>query len=253
MKGKIPRSKRKNNYRNIKLFKRRVDSKSTYKKNEFEKKMFSLFDIFFTKKRSMKFNLKMSILLFFNIFLSHSVMFSNFYEQDIELVHVYSEMKQAVIVEEEYDSKYQLENGYEEAVEFIKKHEGFAEGEIYIDPSGIKTIGYGHVILKTDTFTGAITEKQAYTLLKKDFDKALKAAERETDLTGYKKIAIAHFIYAKGIGKFIRSDLKKLIIENKSIDEELKKWGVYRDKNGNIVKSKYSYNIRLWEIKMYNR
>ncbi len=192
----------------------------------------------------------MSGLLFFNIFLSHSVIFSNYYEQDVELTKIYPETKKE---EEKFVSNYQFEVGYEEAIKFIKDHEGFAGGKIYIDPAGIKTIGYGHVIMKTDTFTSSITKQQADVLLRKDFEKALKAVERETDLVGYKKIAIAHFIYAKGIGNFVRSKLRNLVLENKPVDEEIKKWCYYRNRSGKPVKSKYSYNIRLWEIEMYNR
>ncbi len=155
--------------------------------------------------------------------------------------------------EKNYISKYQFEKGYEEAIEFIKKHEGFAGGKAYYDAAGIKTIGYGHVVKPGEEFPERITRQQAENLLRKDFDKAVKAAERTTDVEGYKKIVVAHFIYAKGIGNFQKSTFRKKVLANEPVDEELKKWCYYRNKDGVPVRSEYIYKIRLWEIEMYNR
>ena len=155
--------------------------------------------------------------------------------------------------EENYISKYQFEKGYEEAIEFIKKHEGFAGGKAYYDAAGIKTIGYGHRIKKGESFPERITKKQAENLLRKDFDKAVRAAERETNVKGYKKIVVAHFIYAKGIGNFLKSNFRKKVLAGQPVDDELKKWCYYRNRDGVPVRSEYIYKIRLWEIEMYNR
>ncbi len=155
--------------------------------------------------------------------------------------------------EENYISKYQFEKGYEEAIEFIKNHEGFAGGKAYYDAAGIKTIGYGHVIKPGEHFPERITKKEAENLLRKDFDKAVRAAERETDVKGYKKIVIAHFIYAKGIGNFLKSNFRKKVLTGQPVDDELKKWCYYRNQDGVPVRSEYIYKIRLWEIEMYNR
>lgn len=156
--------------------------------------------------------------------------------------------------DEEFLGEYQFQKGYEEAIEQIKIHEGFANGKMYECVAGYKTIGYGHVVLPTDTFESqTISRETAERLLRKDFDKAVRAVERVTDLKGYKKIAIAHFVFAKGIGNFSRSTLKQLIEKGKPIDDELKKWCYYRNTRGEMVRSEWSYKIRLWEIEMYNR
>ncbi len=150
--------------------------------------------------------------------------------------------------------EYQFNKAYEETINYIKEHEGFSEGNVYTCPSSYNTIGYGHVILPSDTFnSGNISYEIADKLLRDDFDKAVKAVERETKLEGYKKLAIAHFIFAKGIGNFKKSVLRQLILENKPIDEELKKWCFYKNSRGVLVRSEYAYRIRLWEIEMYNR
>ena len=155
--------------------------------------------------------------------------------------------------EENYISKYKFEQGYEEAVEYIKNHEGFAGGKAYYDAAGIKTIGYGHRIKVGEVFPERITQKEAENILRKDFDKAVWYAEKDTDVKGYKKIVVAHFIYAKGIGNFRKSNFKKKVLADLPVDEELKKWCYYRSPNGGMVRSEYIYKIRLWEIEMYNR
>jgi GH24 family phage-related lysozyme (muramidase) len=184
------------------------------------------------------------------MFLGTNVIYSDLTNDKNNLTKLYPEKNKS---ERNFVSKYQFEEGYEEAIRFIKEHEGYAGGKIYVDVAGIRTIGYGHVILATDTFTTKISKELADKLVRQDFDKAINAIERETDLTGYKKIAMAHFVFAKGIGNFTRSNLKRLMEEGKPLDEELKKWCFYRSPEGKMIRSEYSYNIRLWEIEMYNK
>lgn len=140
---------------------------------------------------------------------------------------------------------------YEKTIEYIKDHEGINNGKMYIDAAGNKTIGYGHVVKKGEYFEKTISEKDADRLLRADFRTALKAVERYCDLKDNKKLAMAHFIYAKGVGHFSRSSLLKLILAGKPIDDEIVKWCYYTRK-GRKIKSKYSLKIRLWELKMYN-
>ncbi len=172
---------------------------------------------------------------------------------DTKNIHTFENKKESTHFEKRYISNYKFEKGYEEAIEFIKKHEGFAGGKAYYDAAGIKTIGYGHVIKPGEVFPERITKKQAEDILKKDFDKAIKAAERQTNVKGYKKIVVAHFIYAKGIGNFMKSTFRKKVLNNEPVDEELKRWCYYRNTKGIPVRSEYLYKIRLWEIEMYNR
>ncbi len=156
--------------------------------------------------------------------------------------------------ETRYISKYQFEKGYNEAISFIKAHEGFNAGYSYTDVSGIETIGYGHVIRDGEVFNEPISVKEAENLLRQDIDKAVRAIERETELQGYQKIAMAHFVYAKGIGTFLKSSLKKKIEQKEPIGEELERWCYYRSaKTGKLVRSEHSFSIRQWEIEMFNR
>jgi lysozyme len=140
---------------------------------------------------------------------------------------------------------------YERTIEYIKEHEGFAGGKPYICPGGYRTIGYGHIILEHENFT-QLSEYQADSLLRADFDKALYLVEKTVEVKGSKKLAIAHFVFTRGIGTFIKSPLKAMVENNEDISEEIVKWCYYRNIKGERVRSQHAYNIRKWEAKMYN-
>ena len=144
------------------------------------------------------------------------------------------------------------ELNYEQAIQYIKEHEGFNKGYAYTCSAGYTTIGHGHIVKKGEVFPYQITAKQADELLRKDFNKAIELCEKYTDLKGAKKIAIAHFIFSKGIGSFLRSNLRKNIEAGKPIDKEIVKWCVYIKADGTKVRSEHSYKIRMWELEMYN-
>jgi len=144
---------------------------------------------------------------------------------------------------------------YEKTIAFIKKHEGFAGGKPYYCVAGYKTIGYGHVIKEKENFGDKITKKQADILLRKDFNKCINLAKKHSNgLSENQLLAIAHFIYAKGIGNYLKSELKKKVDNKENPDDEFLKWCKYHSKkhNGKIIKSKYSLKIRQWEIQMFN-
>ena len=140
---------------------------------------------------------------------------------------------------------------YEKTLEFIKDHEGFAGGNVYICPGGHKTIGYGHIILENEDFS-QISKQQADSILRADFNKAIRVLDANIKLDGSKKLAMAHFVFAKGIGSFNRSTLKKKILRNKPIDNEITKWCYYTNSKGEKIKSQHALNIRKWELDLYN-
>ena len=53
-----------------------------------------------------------------------------------------------------------------EAVELVKRHEGF-RAEPYFCPAGVRTVGYGHVLLPGESF-GPMSEAHASDLLRAD-------------------------------------------------------------------------------------
>lgn len=150
-------------------------------------------------------------------------------------------------------SSQEWQAAYNETLEFIKQHEGWNNGKTYYDAGGTKTIGYGHVVMENERFPEQITQKEAELLLQNDFMKALKACDRETRLCGTQRLAIAHFIFAKGVGSFNKSKVKEKLRAGKDISNELLEWATYRGKDGKTYPSDYSLNIRRWEIEMFNR
>ncbi len=145
------------------------------------------------------------------------------------------------------------DKNYEQTIEYIKEHEGFNGGRPYTCPAGYTTIGHGHVVKENEYFPERISRKYANKLVRRDFNKALELVELYSPhIEGNQKLAIAHFVFAKGIGNYLKSKLKVKVDNSESIEEELLEWCYYKKTNGKRVKSEYSYKIRLWELKMYN-
>ncbi|MBO4244131.1 MAG: lysozyme [Bacteroidales bacterium] len=145
-------------------------------------------------------------------------------------------------------------DAFEQTVAFIKKHEGFAGGKAYYCAAGFKTIGYGHVVKSNEHFKDdRITRKEADRLLRHDLMKCIALARKHTSgLNEHQLMAVAHFIFAKGIGSYLKSQLKVKIDNGECPDDEFRKWCKYHKPDGTLVTSQYSLNIRKWEIAMFN-
>ncbi len=167
---------------------------------------------------------------------------------------VVCENKQKQVVNFEKLSVTYSSEAFEKTIAFIKKHEGFAGGKAYYCCAGYKTIGYGHVIKPNEHFENdKITKKEADRLLRHDFSHSVALARKHTNnLNENQLMAVAHFIFAKGIGNYLKSELKHKIDNGENPDEEFKKWCKYHKPNGQVVTSNYSLNIRKWEVEMFN-
>jgi GH24 family phage-related lysozyme (muramidase) len=106
---------------------------------------------------------------------------------------------------------------YEEAVKIIKHHEGFRSCEYTLE--GVRTIGYGHTIKKGESFK-CLTETQADSLLRVDFNSALKRVDTHVGVKGSRKISLGHFIYCKGIGTFLKSSIYSKLKDGIELIEE---------------------------------
>jgi lysozyme len=98
-------------------------------------------------------------------------------------------------------------------IEIIKEFEGFSS-EVYLDPIGIPTIGYGSTWdAKGDRVTvehPAITKTEATKLLKREARHVEKAIRRliKTELTDNMFSALGSFAYNVGTGNLQRSTLR---------------------------------------------
>jgi lysozyme len=198
----------------------------------------------------MGFNLK--LILFATLFVAYQISINVFANFDFNQSNELKGKRLRKLNYEEIFSNPLTEwnKNYERTIRAIKKHEGFS-AESYICPGGYPTIGYGHLIKEDETFP-ILTEKQADSLLRADFNKSLAAVESSVKLEGNKKLAIAHFVFSKGIGAFNKSELRLKVMNGESIDNEIIRYCYYTDKDGNRVKSQHALNIRKWELRMFN-
>ena len=97
-------------------------------------------------------------------------------------------------------------------IALIRRFEGFS-GKPYICPAGYVTVGYGHVVLKGEDFSGGVTVDQAVALLKKDITAAERSVARliRAPLLQPHFDALVSFTYNLGGGALQRSSLRRKI------------------------------------------
>jgi len=177
---------------------------------------------------------------------------SSLFSEQSENLHLHNFTNDTFNLDDALESSWQ--RNYEEVLEFIKQHEGFANGRAYRCAAGNLTIGYGHIIRKGEHFPHQLTKEQADSLLRADFRQAIRTAEKLTGLKGSRKLAVAHFIFSKGCGAFSRSTLLKEIKLNGDTDREFMRWCYYtKPGTKEKVKSKVAERISRWECKMWHQ
>ena len=93
----------------------------------------------------------------------------------------------------------------EEGLALIREHEAFVAKE-YDDGAGNSTIGYGHMVLEGEDFSGGITEAEAIELFNKDVERVVNGAldKIEVELTQNQIDALGSFIFNVGPRAFER-------------------------------------------------
>ena len=106
-----------------------------------------------------------------------------------------------------------------QAINLISEFEGCLLSP-YKDSAGLWTIGIGHLILPSESFT-TITNDQAQTLLKSDMRKAVQSVSRliTRPLTDNQYAALLSFTFNLGGGTLQRSTLRKKC--NRTEDEDV--------------------------------
>lgn len=114
----------------------------------------------------------------------------------------------------------------EKGINFIKDFEGLRT-EAYLCAGGYKTIGYGHLLQKTDQID-EISELDADRLLAKDIAEAERSVLRNVivDLTQGQFDALVSFTFNLGSAAFQRSTLRRKInrSEHEEVPKELMRW-----------------------------
>lgn len=131
----------------------------------------------------------------------------------------------------------------------IKSVEGYSE-KAYTDIAGHKTIGYGHKLGLTETYT-TITKNQAAQLLAEDVAGAEAAVNRFVDvaLSQAQFDALVSFVYNVGAGAFSRSTMLQKLNSGDYSGAALQfaRWNIA----GGKVSSGLS-NRRAQEVAMFN-
>ncbi len=112
-------------------------------------------------------------------------------------------------------------------INLIKRFEGFSS-TVYICPAGYPTIGYGHVVLDHEDFSGGVTEAEGENLLRQDVTVAEQAVLRliNVPLTDGQFDALVSFTYNLGSGALQRSSLRRVVNRNHHTDvpRQLRRW-----------------------------
>jgi len=90
----------------------------------------------------------------------------------------------------------------------IREHEAFVP-KVYDDGAGNSTIGYGHMVLDGEDFSGGITEAEAIKLFEKDVERVVNGSldKIEVELTQNQIDAIGSFVFNVGPGAFEKGPL----------------------------------------------
>lgn len=89
------------------------------------------------------------------------------------------------------------------ARDFIMEKEGY-RSEVYKDSGGLTTIGYGHLLVKGESYPNGITKLKAQQLLEQDLKIAAKGVDKhlKVSVNANQKAALISLAYNIGVGAF---------------------------------------------------
>jgi lysozyme len=135
-------------------------------------------------------------------------------------------------------------------LELLKRSEGF-RNHVYLDVAGIPTIGYGHRLLHSDSFSNGIDEPQAANLLASDVRDAEQAVERlvKVPLSQGQFDALVDFVFNLGMGRLASSTLLKCLNQGRYDDaaEQLLLWDHAAGKEFPALKARREAEVELWK------
>jgi lysozyme len=115
----------------------------------------------------------------------------------------------------------------DDGLEIIMHHEGFVP-EVYNCPAGIPTIGYGHVVLKGESFDNGISKEQGMEILRKDVEIAERAVLRlcSVPLEDEQFDALVSWTFNLGSGTLQRSTLRQCVLreDHEEVPRQMKRW-----------------------------
>lgn len=160
--------------------------------------------------------------------------------ENVEKVPSFLELKPLYSVEE-----------YELVISKLKEWEGYRP-TVYLDSKGY-AIGYGHVLKKFDghLFSATLSEYEADSILREDFDNMMDYAYKLTRLEGSRLLSVSALLFNVGTYEFSKSRLLKKVLSNDSnIEKEWLSWCHYYA-SGLYIRSGHLLKRRVWEYNMY--
>jgi lysozyme len=136
-----------------------------------------------------------------------------------------------------------------EGLELVKRWEGYRQ-RTYLDIAGFPTIGYGHRLLASESFSNGIEEAQANEILACDVRGAEQAVTRlvKVALTQNQFDALVDFVFNLGQGKFATSTLLKELNSGHydTAREQLLRWDRAGAQENANLKARRKSEFDLW-------
>jgi len=137
----------------------------------------------------------------------------------------------------------------EKGLDLSKTSEGFCD-HIYRDVAGFRTIGYGHLVKPTESFSGGIAEPRAAAILAADVQQAEEAVSRlvKVALTQGEFDALVDFCFNLGAGRLAGSTLLRELNagHHDTAAEQLLSWDRAAGVVNSGLKARREAELKLW-------
>jgi lysozyme len=134
-------------------------------------------------------------------------------------------------------------------LELLKRSEGF-RSRVYLDVAGFPTIGYGHRLLHSESFSNGIDEALATRILVNDVREAEQAVQRlvKVPLTQGQFDALVDFCFNLGGGKLAESTLLKDLNAGRydAVQEQLLRWDHVGAQENAGLRARREAEVELW-------
>jgi lysozyme len=134
-------------------------------------------------------------------------------------------------------------------LDLLKRSEGF-RSRVYLDLSGLPTIGYGHKLVNPESFIHGVDEVQATKLLAVDVLEAEHAIGRlvKVPLEQGQFDALVDFVYNLGSGRLASSTLLVDLNAKKyaAAGEQLLRWDHADGRENSELKARREAEFKLW-------